>query len=439
MTRFRLSNARMASAVLLLTPLLGFAFHRSDSEPGCDPGNGGITLPAGFCATVFADRVGIARHMVVAPNGDLFVNLNSGSSASRVRHIAPERARGALLALRDTNADGHADLQYWNTNLGGSTGIALAAGWLYFTTPETVQRVRWSGSSLGVDGAPDTLVYGMPNQPGHGSKSIALDDSGYVFVGVGSASNACRASRTSTAPDPCPEMGVRSGIWRYRADRLRQHHPEDGIRWATGVRNAVAITWSRELRGLYALSHGRDGLYQNFPQYYSMQDGAEKPAEELFRVERGDDYGWPYCYYDPLQRRKVLAPEYGGNGTEVGRCAQAKDPLFGFPGHWAPNGILIYTGTQFPEKYRGGAFIAFHGSWNRMPLPEAGYNVTFVPFRNGRPSGPFEIFANGFAADSLEPILAKYRPMAFAQDRDGALYLSDDQEGRIWRIQYRPR
>src|SRR5690606_9969788 len=142
--------------------------------------------------------------------------------------------------------------------------------------------------------------------------------------------------------------------------------------------------------------------------------------------------------YDWQQDVKVLAPEYGGDGREIGRCAQALNPVIAFLGHWAPNALLFYTGQQFPERYRGGAFIAFHGSWNRGPLPQEGYRVSFVPFEAGAPAGDYETFADGFAgAERISgPGAAEYRPMGLAMGPDGALFISDSKKGRVWRVVY---
>ncbi|MGH7129043.1 MAG: PQQ-dependent sugar dehydrogenase, partial [Planctomycetaceae bacterium] len=182
--------------------------------------------------------------------------------------------------------------------------------------------------------------------------------------------------------------------------------------------------------------HGRDQLSQNWPELYTEREGAEKPAEEFLRVDRGDDFGWPYCYYDPESSLKVLAPEYGGDGTEVGRCAEKEDPILAFPGHWAPNGLTFYDQDQFPERYRGGAFIAFHGSWNRAPLPQQGYKVVFVPMSDGAVTGEYETFADGFAGDVVQPGEADHRPAGVAVGPDGALYIADDTAGRIWKVVY---
>ncbi|MDQ3389183.1 MAG: PQQ-dependent sugar dehydrogenase, partial [Gemmatimonadota bacterium] len=246
----------------------------------------------------------------------------------------------------------------------------------------------------------------------------------------------------------CRELESRAGIWRFAPDRAGQQ-PGDGVRWATGIRNALAIAVDPRDDILYVVQHGRDQLGAHWPEFFDAQQNAEIPAEEFFRVRRDADYGWPYCYYDPLAGRKVLAPEYGGDGSEVGRCAEKEDPLLAFPAHWAPNGLLFYHGSHFPERYRGGAFIAFHGSWNRAPLPQAGYKVVFVPFGAEGPLGEYETFAGGFAGplpeggqlSSSEPEAkpAEHRPMALAQAPDGALFISDDAGGRIWRVIYTGR
>ncbi len=133
----------------------------------------------------------------------------------------------------------------------------------------------------------------------------------------------------------------------------------------------------------------------------------------------------------------MLAPEYGGDGKAVGACATKTPPVAAFPAHWAPNDLMIYAGSSFPTAYRGGAFIAFHGSWNRAPAPQDGYNIVFQPMRDGRAVGHYIVFANGFAGAFEEPGRARFRPAGLAQAPDGALYIADDREGRIWRITYR--
>jgi glucose/arabinose dehydrogenase len=245
--------------------------------------------------------------------------------------------------------------------------------------------------------------------------------------------------RTKGSPgqDPCTLLEQYGGIWQYESDETGQQHTPDA-RYASGIRNAVALTWNDAADNLYAVQHGRDQLHQFFPDLYTQKESAELPAEEFFKVDEGDDFGWPYCYYDWMKEKKVLMPEYGGDGDEVGRCEQFEDPIQAFPGHWGPNAVLFYDGTQFPETYQGGAFIAWHGSWNRAPLPQEGYKVTFTPFNNDEPSGDFEVVADGFAGkDTLRsPGQAEHRPTGLAVGPDGGLYVSDDENGTIWRIAY---
>ena len=400
--------------------------------PECSPDNGDITLPAGFCASVFADEVGVARHILIAPNGDLLISAGDADAAG-TSHVRGAKRNSAIVALRDTNHDGRADLEA-RADLPTGTGLALWNGFLYFSNSTTVMRTPWSASKLGVADDYEIVVNAFPGRPGHGSLALAIDDSGFIYVGVGSAGNMCNAGGQPL--DPCPQLSQRAGIWRYRADKLHQRHPIDGQQIVTGVRNAVAMTWSRDLGGLYSLSHGRDALYQNYPKLYSRVAGAENPAEEFARVKVGDDWGWPYCYYDLTAKKKLLNPEYGGDAKTQGRCATVVNPLIGFPGHWGPDGLLFYTGTMFPPQYRGGAFIAFHGSWNRSPEPQAGFNVTFVPFTKGAPAGNYSVFASGFDGGHLSNSSADHRPVGLAQGRDGSLFVSDDQAGRIWRIVY---
>lgn len=278
---------------------------------------------------------------------------------------------------------------------------------------------------------------GLP-RGGHAAKTFAIGPDGRLYVNVGSgdgASNSCQVhdrQRNSPGVDPCPQLATRAGVWSFDAGRLGQTQA-DGIHYATGIRNGVAIA-IQPGDGLWVAQNGRDQLYDNWPQYFTAEQSAESPGEELFHVERGDDFGWPYCYYDMERKAKVLAPEYGGDGKKVGRCASKKGNVAAFPGHWAPVGILFYTGTQLPARYRDGVFLVFHGSWNRAPLPQAGFNVVFQPLRDGRPSGPYEIFVAGLLSAD-HPLT--HRPVGLAQAPDGSLYLSDDMGGRIWKISYR--
>jgi len=384
----------------------------------------GITLPAGFCATVFADTLGAARHMTVAPNGDVFVAVSNRQTV-----------RGGVVALRDADRDGQAEVRR-RFGDGGNTGIALANGYLYLDAAPAIVRYPLAAGQLEPSGPPDTLVTGLPTG-GHGSRVFAIDGSS-LFVVVGSRTNACQtADRQLESPGiaDCPELQTRAGVWQFDVNRLRQTQT-DAQRFATGIRNAVAFTRHPTTGALYAVQHGRDNFVQNWPKLYDQKESAEQPSEEFLHVTRGSDYGWPFCYHDRSRDKELLAPEYGGDKNAQGRCANVTAPIGSFPGHWGPNDLMFYTGTQFPEKYRGGAFIAFHGSWNRDPEPQAGYNVVFTRMENGKPAKEFEVFADGFAGETKQPRGAIYRPTGLAQGPDGSLYVSDDVKGRIWKVMY---
>jgi len=424
-------HARVIS-LLLSAVFLTWWLHinaAASAPAACDSDIGGISLPVGFCATVFADDLGVARHMAVDPRGVVYVALQKSD-------------QGGIAALEDSKGTGHADqVKYFGT--AGGSGLALHGGYLYYANPTSVLRYPLKLGELVPSGDPQTVVGGFPEQHEHAPKSIAIDDSGHLYVDVGAPSNACQVDdRSPGSPGikPCPLLAEHGGIWRFDADKLDQRFPADGVRFATGIRNAVALTWNSALGALYALQMGRDQLADNWPKYFTDAESAELPAEEFLKVEQGGDYGWPYCYYDQLQRKMVLAPEYGGDGKRQGDCGKYGQPILAFPGHWSPESVLFYSGAAFPAKYQGGAFIAFHGSWNRAPLPQAGAKVVFQPFKDGKPAGPYEVFADGFAGTDklVSSGDARFRAMGLAEGHDGALYIGDTQKGRIWRVIYAP-
>ena len=333
-----------------------------------------ISLPGGFSSEVIAKNLDRTRHIVVNSNGDIYIKL------SRVRR------GGGIVRLRDQNGDGKIDDTTRFGNYGG-TGIGIRNGYLYASSNTSVFRYKLNNNEPDTS-RPETIVSGLLDRNEHNTKSFVFDTNGNIYVNIGAPSNACQAqNRVTGAPgqDPCPLLEIAGGIWQFKADKTNQKL-EDGIRYATGIRNVVGLDWNTATNTLFAMQHGRDGLqdYHFFPDSISV----ELPAEEMLEVTKsGDDFGWPYCFYNQLTGQKVLNPEYGGDGKKVGRCEDAKLPVVGFPGHIAPNALLFYTGNQFPEKYRNGAFVAFHGSWNRAPLEQKGFCVAFVPFKNGKPNG----------------------------------------------------
>jgi len=244
-------------------------------------------------------------------------------------------------------------------------------------------------------------------------------------------------NRTPKSPgiQPCTELQTRGGIWRYDANGSNQTFSPTG-RYATGIRNAEGFAIDGAGR-IFVTQHGRDQLHANWPDLYQPEQEATLPAEELLLLKQHGDYGWPECYYDGLQRKLVLAPEFGGDGgKKVGVCATKRAPIAAFPAHWAPNAMALYDKQQFPARYRHGVFIAFHGSWDRAPYPQAGYNVVFQALAGDRASGQCEVFANGFAGAVASPDQARHRPSGVAVGPDGSLFVADDVRGRIYRITY---
>jgi glucose/arabinose dehydrogenase len=386
-----------------------------------------LILPKGFSEVTVVPKSGKARHIAADKYGNVYVKLKELDNGK------------GILVLKDKNGDGKADVIKGLGNYIG-TGIAVFNNYLYASSDSAV--FRYPITKDGPDESKvETIVSGLSYNPQHESKSIALDVNGKLYVNIGAPANACQENdRTKGSPgmDPCPLLKSWAGIWQFDANKTNQRQ-SDGIRYSTGLRNCNALDWDSKSQQLYAVQHGRDQLNTLFPQYYTDEQNAELPSEEFFRLIKDGNYGWPYCYYDHLQAKKVLAPEYGGDGKKTTlRCEEMQKPIMAFPGHWAPNDLLFYHGSQFPERYKDGAFIAFHGSWNRAPLKQGGYFVAFVPFKDGKPSGPWEVFAEGFAGgkEVMSPGDAKHRPMGLAEGPDGSLYISDSVQGTVWKIVY---
>jgi glucose/arabinose dehydrogenase/mono/diheme cytochrome c family protein len=408
----------------------------------CPGDNGGITLPPGFCATVFADKVGHARHLVVAPNGVVYVNTWSG----RYYHNDTPPAGGFLLALQDTTGSGQANIisrfgESVPTGGHGGTGIALYKNGLFAEINDRIVRYELPAGGGVPTSLPQVIVSGLPLSGDHPMHPFVIDAQGNLYVDLGSATNACQGQNRipgSVGIQPCTELETRAGIWRYDANKTGQRF-SPAERFATGIRNGEGMSFDSAGR-IYTTQHGRDQLAENWPALYKPVQGANLPAEEVVRLEQGGDYGWPECYFDDVQKKLVLAPEYGGDGGKTaGVCAQKQAPIAFFPAHWAPNDLVIYNSDRmFPAAYHEGAFIAFHGSWNRAPSPQGGYNVVFQPFTDGKVSGPYVVFADGFAGAIKEPGRATHRPSGLAVGPDGALYISDDVGGRIWRVTFKP-
>jgi glucose/arabinose dehydrogenase/mono/diheme cytochrome c family protein len=300
-------------------------------------------------------------------------------------------------------------------------------------------RYLLPAGSITPQGAAETIVSGLPLGGDHPMHPFIIDAKGWMYVDVATATNACQLQNRqpgSPGANPCTERETRGGIWRYNVSETNQKF-SPGARYATGIRNAEGFAFDSSGR-FFVTQQGRDQLHANWPNLYKPSEEATLPAEELLQLKAGGDYGWPECYYDDVQQKLVLAPEYGGDGGKrVGVCADKIGPVAALPAHWAPNDMVRYDNKQFPTRYRNGVFIAFHGSWDRAPYPQGGYNVVFQPLLGDRGSGNCEIFASGFAGPDKTPAGATHRPSGLAVGPDGSLYVSDDIGGRIYRIVYK--
>jgi glucose/arabinose dehydrogenase/mono/diheme cytochrome c family protein len=406
----------------------------------CPNDDSGLTLPAGFCATIFADGIGHARHMVASPSGVLYVNTWSG------RYYGNDEPHegGFLVALQDKGGAGKADVterfgETVETGGHGGTGIGMYKGSLFAESNDRIMRYGLPADAIVPNGSADTIVSGLPLGGDHPMHPFLIDTEGKMFVDVASATNACQEkNRTPHSPgiNPCKELETRGGVWLYDANKTNQtFSPSD--RFATGIRNTEGFALDASGR-VFVTQHGRDQLYTNWPERYKPDQEATLPAEEVLLLKKNGDYGWPECYYDAFEQKLVLAPEYGGDGGKrIGVCADKTGPAAVFPAHWGPNAMALYDKTQFPERYRGGLFIAFHGSWNRAPYAQGGYNVVYQLLEGDHASGQCEIFADGFAGPVKSPGKAEHRPSGLAVGPDGSLYVSDDIRGRIYKIVYR--
>lgn len=396
---------------------------------GCNNVPPTLQYVAGLCVELVAVLPAKARHIAVRANGDLVV-------AAYPMGVQETTGVGGVYILSDRNGDGRYSVKMRFGDPAGGTGLAVKGESIYFASDRAVVRFDLSLDAGVPPSAADTVVTDLPFSRSHRAKSIVVIGSD-LYVNVPAPSNACQRvenARGSPGIDPCPQLRVGAGIWKFDAGG-RNQRLSDGMRFATGIRNVLALTADHQGR-LFGVQHGRDRIFELWSHtgLFSARDGAELPSEELLRIEEGDNFGWPYCYHDPWLDRKVLAPEYGGNGSEIGRCSVAKLPEYSFPAHWAPSDMLITDSIgPIDSRFREGMFVVFHGSWNRAPLPQEGFFVAFLPKLAGGGYGEgVEVIVDGFAgSDKNRPIA---RPMGIAQAPDGSLFLSDDVGGRIWRI-----
>lgn len=381
-----------------------------------------LKAPGGFSVEEIGKDLGAVRHLTVAKNGDIYAN----------RSVL--RDGKAIILLKDTDKDGAIDEQQYFSDVPG-TGIFATDDYLYASSNSGVFRYLLNDNQEVIDtDNPEKIVDGLIDMGMDNAKPFAIDNEDNLYVTIGSWNDACRDNEAGVGMMPCALLDSAGGIWKFKANKLNQTFA-DGTRYATGLKNAVGITWNFKTNSLFATDHGRGGLHNFYPELYTQKQDGELPAENLYEIKENDNAGWPSTYYDHFKKKRMLAPEYGGDGEKEGEI-DAISPLVAFPAHLGPNDLLFYTGDMFPEKYKNGAFIAFH---NQSPELKKGFFVAFVPFENGKPSGEWEIFLDNFAGFDLanpEGGTLKHRPCGLAQGPDGALYVCDDFGGSVFKITY---
>lgn len=351
------------------------------------PDGARLQVPAGFDIQPFASGFERPRYMIYGPSGEILL-----SDAVK---------GGSVYALADRNKDGRISDEEKTqlvTGLDRPFGLALWKDYLYIAETTSVKRYKYDSKKLSL-GAGEEVVPLKEAGNGHWTRTILFDRKGEKFyLAVGSQSN--------VSPG---EPEIRATITRYNPDGSGRELV------AAGTRNPIGLAWYPGTDTLWAAVQERDGLGDDLvPDYFTA-------------IQPGGFYGWPYSYIGPNEdpRNKGLKPEL---------VARTIVPDVVLPAHAAVLDARFYTGKQFPAKYQGGAFLAFHGSWNRSR--RLGYSVVFVPFQGGKPSGPPEDFLTGFMLDPSKKEVWG-RPVGLLQMTDGSLLVSDDGGNLLWRISYK--
>ncbi len=416
----------MGCAAMIRALGLGFVFVVAVLPAKADEPDD-LRLPPGFHASVVAEGLGDSvRHMAFGDAGRLYVSTERQTK---------ESPNAGIIALH-LDAKHVADKTEHFSQIDNGTAITVYKGALYTSSQDTLYRIALKPGELVPSAAPEVIVSGLP-----GRAAIAFDNKNNLFVAVGGGGNVCAPPGTprdqkSVGPRPCPILETRAGVWRFDAGRTNQAWAS-GEHYATGIRDTNALGFDG--RALYAVLYGRDQAQAAYPEIITP-DAGRHIADEMFKIEKGTDMGWPYTHYDSAKRIRLEAPEYGGDGLTAVSDPKYAVPVAAFPAHVAPMDIAFYNGRMFPPAYRGGAFIAFHGAGGGDPGGhDDGYNVMFVPFdQDGQAHLPMT-FAQDFAGptrDDRNGKRARYRPVGVAVGPDGALYVSESQKGRIWRISY---
>ncbi|MBD2577376.1 sorbosone dehydrogenase family protein [Oscillatoria sp. FACHB-1406] len=356
------------------------------------PQNPTLNVPAGFRVNVFADNLENPRWLALTPSGDVLV---TETRANRIRLLRDKNGDG-VAEVRETFADSSNGLKI-------PFGMAFAGDSFFLGNSAEVRRYPYPANATQLSGKGEKIA----DLPGGGYNQhwtrnvVAAPDGKKLYVSIGSRSNA------DTEPLP------RASVQVMNLDGTAQQT------FASGLRNPVGLDFNPATKELYATVNERDGL------------GDDLVPDYLARVRSGEFYGWPFAYLTP----NLLDPRHVRNGKSNNPelAAKTQTPAVLFAAHSAALGLRFYTGSTFPEQYRNGAFVAFRGSWNRDR--GTGYKVVFVPFENGKARGEYEDFLTGFLLDPNGPTTWG-RPVGLLVLPDGSLLVTEEANGRIYRIQY---
>ncbi len=378
-----MKNIKFVISVLSL--LLFSAFSLAQNPPSATPPVAPLNdlqVPDGFKISVFAEGLPTARLMTVAPDGTLFV----------ARMGKPDTG-GEVIALRDLNKDGKADkIEVIASGFNRSHSLAFHKGYLYIATMPAVMRVKYEN---GKAGAPEKFIDLPVSTTSHWSRSIVWGKDNRLYVAIGSSCNVCEETDDR-----------RTSIMVYNEDGSGGKH------FAKGLRNAIGIAFDPKTNKLWSDDMGQDKL------------GEEMPPDEINLIEEGKNYGFPYYVGKNIPNAGLE------NAKGSLKASDATPPTFEFPAHSSPIDLKFYTGKQFPAAYRGAMFVSVHGS-NTNRAQKIGYKVVRVIMKDGKPVGT-EDFVTGW----LKKEQFSGRPAGLMTGADGALYISDDNKGFIYRVTY---
>ncbi|MDX2080745.1 MAG: PQQ-dependent sugar dehydrogenase [Terrimicrobiaceae bacterium] len=345
----------------------------------------GLTVPEGFEISTFAKGLDAPRMMAFGPDGSLYVTKRGKS--------------GEVRRLKDADGDGRAETNEVVAEIPHVHGIAIRGKTAYLAAIRNLYSVPIRAD--GTFGEPKVLYGDLPDAGQHPNRTLEFSPDGELFLSVGSTCNA--------ALEPNPESAT---LLRVKVDGSAREI------FATGLRNTIGFDWHPETKELWGMDHGIDWL------------GDDENREELNKLTKGAQYGWPFVYEDG-KRNPSDNPMDATGLTWEEYAAKSTSPVLTYQAHAAPLDMIFYTGQQFPEKFRGDAFVTMRGSWNRKK--PVGYELVRVVFDDGRPTR-FEPFVHGFLLP--EEVVQFGRPCGLALAPDGSLFLSDDSGGAIYRITY---